>query len=185
MKIAVTGAHFTGKTALIAELIKHLPDYHLLPEPYYQLAEEGYAFHAVPTREDFETQLIRARDTLRESEPDTLFDRCPLDFLAYLGCQRDSSDFVLEDTLPDVLTALKTLDLIVYLPIEDPDRIRLPASEDADFRAAVDDGLRALLFEESDNLTTAILEVQGTLNSRVEQILSWIKARSFKIDMLD
>lgn len=185
MKIAVTGAHFTGKTALIAELARHLPDYQFMPEPYYQLAEEGYAFHAVPSLEDFETQLIRAIDNLNDCEPDMLFDRCPVDFLAYLSCHHDRAGFILEDALPEVLTALITLDLIVYLPIENPDRIRLPASEDEDFRAAVDDWLRAFLFKERYNLTTAILEIQGNLTSRVEQILDWIKAGSAELDILD
>ena len=48
MKIAISGAHQTGKTSLAEELCMALPGYALLPEPYYQLEEEDCEFPETP-----------------------------------------------------------------------------------------------------------------------------------------
>lgn len=44
MKIAVSGAHWTGKTTLVEELSRTLPDHLSMNEPYYYLEEEGHVF---------------------------------------------------------------------------------------------------------------------------------------------
>ena len=54
MRIAVSGAHRTGKTTLIEELSRALPTYTVVDEPYHLLEEEGYEFEALPSVEDFE-----------------------------------------------------------------------------------------------------------------------------------
>lgn len=43
MRIAVSGAHQTGKTTLIEELSRALPSYGVVDEPYHLLEEEGHA----------------------------------------------------------------------------------------------------------------------------------------------
>lgn len=176
MKIAIVDAHFTGKTSLITELSRALPDYEFLQEPYYQLAEEGYLFASPPILEDYQAQLNRAIENIHDSESNTLFDRCPLDLLAYLLCQPDSDSIDLDAVLPDIKNALEPLDKIFYLPIENPDRIDLPASEDPDFRECVDDKLK-LLISEVFPAESKLIELQGPLSVRVEQILMQIKAQ--------
>ena len=57
MKIAVSGAHRTGKTTLVEELCRALPDHLSMNEPYYHLVEEGHVFPEMPSIEDFELQL--------------------------------------------------------------------------------------------------------------------------------
>ena len=57
MKIAISGAHFTGKIALVDELICLLRSYKILEEPYHLLEEEGYEFCDSPSIEDYERQL--------------------------------------------------------------------------------------------------------------------------------
>ena len=42
MKIAVSGAHWTGKTTLVEELCRALPDHSFMNEPYYLLEEKGH-----------------------------------------------------------------------------------------------------------------------------------------------
>lgn len=172
MKIAIVGAHFTGKTSLLAELSRSLPDYELLSEPYYQLAEEGYSFASPPILEDYQAQLNRALENIHDSGTNTLFDRCPLDLLAYLLCLPDSDSIDLDAVLPDVINALEQLDKIFYLPIENPDRIDLPASEDEDLRARVDDKLRELLFDGQYVIGSKVIEIQGTTRERVKQIIA-------------
>ncbi|MGV3523243.1 MAG: ATP-binding protein [Candidatus Sericytochromatia bacterium] len=172
MRIAITGSHRTGKTTLLAELARLLPDYPLWPEPYEQLAEEGYLFSAAPSLQDFEAQLERALANLCDSEANALFDRCPLDLLAYLLCHGESGHFVLADWILPIQNTLNQLDLIVYVPIETPDRIHLAASQDADFRAEVDEQLRELLRSWS---LPQVLEVRGDLASRMTPILKRIR----------
>jgi len=57
MKIAVSGSHLTGKTTLVEELCRALPDHLSMHEPYYHLEEEGHVFPGMPGVEDFELQV--------------------------------------------------------------------------------------------------------------------------------
>jgi hypothetical protein len=68
---------------------------------------------------------------------------------------------------------MQTLDLVVFVPIEDPDRIGLPRHEDRENRQAVNDRLRELLDAE---LGTAaeVLEVRGDVGARVDQVMARI-----------
>jgi uridine kinase len=49
MKIAISGAHRTGKTTLVEELSRALPAYGVVDEPYYLLEEEGHEFAEMPS----------------------------------------------------------------------------------------------------------------------------------------
>jgi len=84
MRIAVSGAHRTGKTTLLEELSRALPNHVVVDEPYYLLEEEGHEFAEIPSLGDFELQLERSIQCVEDSEEDQLFDRCPADMLAYL-----------------------------------------------------------------------------------------------------
>lgn len=42
MRIAVSGTHFSGKSTLIASLLKQLPQYAAVEEPYILLEEQRY-----------------------------------------------------------------------------------------------------------------------------------------------
>lgn len=180
MRVAVTGSHFTGKTSVLEELARLLPDYQLLPEPYYQLAEEGHLFHSSPALEDFEMQLVRALENLADSEPKTLFDRCPIDLLAYLLCHPESKRFGLRNWSAEIQAALAKLDLIFYLPIEVPERIQSASSQDQEFRFAVDERLRELLFGDRCGWELSVIEIQGDLGSRVRQILACLQETTKK-----
>lgn len=116
MRIAVSGAHRTGKTTLIEELGRALPACEVLDEPYRLLAEEGYEFAETPSLEDFELQLERSLECIAGSGEDCLFDRCPADFLAYLVTHRESDGFDAGRWLTRVRNAMRRLDLIVFVP---------------------------------------------------------------------
>jgi hypothetical protein len=174
MRIAVSGAHCTGKTTLVEELQLALPTYEAIDEPYYLLEEEGYEFAEMPGLEDFELQLDRSLKCIIGSERDSIFDRCPADFLAYLLTDRDSKDFDVDRWLPRIRRAMELLDLIIYVPIEDADRIVIAGSENADFRRRVDEELREILLDDRWGLRMEVLEVTGTVRERVCRVLAYL-----------
>lgn len=177
MRIAISGTHHSGKSTLVEELSSVLPGYLTVEEPYYLLAEEGYEFAEMPSVEDFELQLERSIECLNESEPNVIFDRCPIDMLVYLLTHSDAEAFDLEKWLPRVQAAIERLDLIVFLPVEARDRIAVPPSEDAGFRLDVDQKLKEILLDDSLDLDMNVLEVTGPLHERVKQVVSHLRAR--------
>lgn len=165
-----------GKTTLVEELSDLLPNYATVDEPYAELEEEGYEFASPPSVEDFEAQLVRSIDNLGDTRtrPDVLFDRCPVDFVGYLQAHEDSEAFDLDEWLPRVRGALQSLDLIVWVGIEQPDRIALSSSEDEDLRLAVDEKLRELLLDDPHALEVEVLVVEGSPRARAKQVLQRI-----------
>jgi predicted ATPase len=175
MRIAISGTHFSGKSTLVEELSRRLPKYSTVEEPYYLLEEDGYEFSEMPSVEDFELQLERSLECVSESEPDVIFDRCPADILGYLLTHSDAEEFDLDSWLSRCQAAVEKLDLIVFLPIEERDRIALPSFQDADFRAYVDEKLKEILLEDSLDLGVEVLTVTGALAERVEQIMEYLQ----------
>jgi hypothetical protein len=76
-----------------------------------------------------------------EGGRNVLFDRCPLDFLGYLLTHEESDAFDLEEWLARVRSTIQTLDLVVFVPIEEHDRIQLSAHKDPELRVEVDEKL--------------------------------------------
>lgn len=169
MRIAFTGTHRAGKSTLVEAVAAVLPDHDVVDEPYRLLEEEGYEHADPPSLEDFEHQLRRSLEALAEAGPDALFDRCPLDLLAYLQALDDAYD--VDAWLDDVRAAVATLELIVVVPIEAPDRIAVAAHEDRRLRRDVDDRVRALVLDDPYDLGVATLEVHGGVDERVAQVL--------------
>ena len=175
MRIAVSGTHFSGKSTLVEALSEALPQYVTVEEPYVLLAEEGHLFTDPPSREDFELQLERSLEDLKDSGSDVIFDRCPADMLGYILSLDDADDFDLDQWLPRVRKAVRSLDVILYVPLEEPDRIDLPSSEDAGYRQQVDEKLREILLDDAFSLEVEVREVTGNLQTRIKQALSFIR----------
>ncbi len=175
MRIAISGTHHSGKSTLVEELSAVLPGYLTVEEPYYLLVDEGHEFAEMPSVEDFELQLERSIECLSGSEPDVIFDRCPVDMLGYLLAHPDAGAFHLEKWLPRVQAAIGTLDLIVFLLVEERDRIALPPSQDAGFRLDVDQHLKEIFLDDSLDLEMNVLEVTGPLHERVKQVIAYLQ----------
>lgn len=173
MRIAVTGSHRVGKSTLIEALEERLAEYRVVDEPYHLLEEEGYEFASPPCLEDFLEQFRRSLELLEDAEGsrNVLFDRCPLDFLGYLLTHEESDAFDLDEWLDRVRSALQTVDLVVFVPIEERDRIQLAAHEDAGQREAVDEKLSWMLLDDPFELGVEVLPVQGSRTARVSQVL--------------
>lgn len=180
MRIAISGAHRTGKTTLVEELCRSLPSYAAVDEPYHLLEEEGHEFPEMPCLEDFELQLERSIASIAsissttEDEDDRIFDRCPADILAYLITHDEAEGFDLEHWLPLVRNAMERLDLIIFVPIESPDRVTVSEPDHAELRRRVDEELREILLEDRWDFGVETLEVTGTPRERVRQVLALV-----------
>lgn len=176
MRIAVSGAHHTGKTTLIDKLIGSLPTFSTVDEPYYLLEEEGHSFAEMPCLEDFELQLERSIKAIVESDGDCLFDRCPSDILAYLIAHDESEGFDINRWLPRVRDAMQQLDLVIFVPIENPDRVSVSASDHWRLRRRVDEELQDIVLEDRWTFGVPAIEVAGPPGERARQALAYLRA---------
>lgn len=172
MRIAVSGAHRTGKTTLVDELARALPAYAAVDEPYSLLEEEGHEFAEMPSLEDFELQLERSIQSITDSEEDAIFDRCPADILAYLITHEDADELDVEVWLPRVRKEMQRLDLVVFVPVEHPDRIVVPAASERRLRRRVDEELRDIVLGDRWDFGVEAIEVAGPPHERVRQVLA-------------
>ena len=174
MRIAVSGAHGTGKSTLIADLARNLPGYAVAEESYYALMAEGHAFAAQPSREELELLLERSCVSLVANDaPNLLLDRCPADYLGYLVAAPGPLSDVLDRWFERASAAMRTLDLVVFVPVEDPDRIHPSAIEHRRFRRRADDALREIVVEDTWGFIPDVIEVSGPTEERVNQVLTW------------
>lgn len=95
MRIAVTGAHGTGKATLIDDFVAVHRDYESVPEPYWLLDQRETPFANGATTSGLEYQLVESCKLIlaHTGARDVVFDRCPLDFLAYLDIVSASEGF--------------------------------------------------------------------------------------------
>jgi AAA domain-containing protein len=169
MRIAVSGTHGVGKSTLIEEFLRLHPQFDREPEPYEVMVEEyGEEFSEEPCDEDFLRQLEFNLERLghHASNENVIYERCPLDFLAYLSAL-DAN--VHETLLKRIADAVQQLDLIVYLPLESEGGGEYPT-----LRRAVDRQLSEILT--STNVT--VVEATGSTAQRlraVENALADIK----------
>lgn len=181
MRIAFSGTHFSGKSSLIEALLKEMPGYECFEEPYWILAELGRHFAHPPSIDEFEDQLECSINLIKESSDEALFDRSPIDFLAYAlaVAEQNSEEFNSEKWESQIAEILPSLDLIIYLPVENPDRILVPAAQDKYFRKLVDEKLRELIMRDSREIVnTNVLEVTGSLTERLKKIKQFLSDKS-------
>jgi hypothetical protein len=167
MRIAVSGTHHIGKSTLIDEFLRAHPDFVHEPEPYVVMVEDfGEEFSSEPCVEDFHRQLHFNIDRLRQhaAEERVIYERCPLDFLAYIDALDPNR---VAELLDSVSEALQHLDLIVYLPLEDawldPEIPKL--------QKAVDRRLGAIFREDAfavlSSCSARIIEANGSTTQRL------------------
>ncbi|SDH77755.1 AAA domain-containing protein [Chryseobacterium taeanense] len=170
MRIAFTGSHRVGKTTLAEEIAESLPDYEFINEPYLQLEEEGYLFSEIPTLEDYIEQFNFSVEQLQNSDDNTIFDRCPLDLLAYVYAVGKKKN--ISDLYEEMAAAIAEIDLLVFVPIEKFDLIVCQGSDLPNLRQEVND----ILEDWIGDFSNEVLEVSGTLENRKKQILDKISS---------
>ncbi|HEX7331709.1 MAG TPA: AAA family ATPase [Pyrinomonadaceae bacterium] len=168
MRIAVSGTHGVGKSTLIDEFLRVHPDFTHEPEPYTVMVEDlGEEFSDEPNVDDFRRQLEFNIERLQQlaAETKVIYERCPVDFLAYLDALEPGS---VDALLGAVATAMQNLDLIVYLPL---DTAQTLASEFPKLQKAVDRRLsKMLLDDELGIITTPVVEARGSTAQRLRVV---------------
>lgn len=170
MRIAFTGSHRTGKTTLAELLTEHLTDYEFKSEPYIQLEEQGYEFSEIPEAEDYIEQFNLSVKQIRNSAEDAIFDRCPLDLLAYIHTLEPHRN--ISEYWKEMSNALSEIDLLIFVPIETPDVISCQKCDLPDLRHRVNDILLEWI---DDDLNCEVLAVKGTPANRKKQVLNKIR----------
>src|SRR5215469_107891 len=115
MRLGVSGTHGVGKTTLVEDLGERLDDHRIVPEPFYVLEEEGHHFNSPPSAADYRAQLRRSLLLFGRSDQNIIFDRTPLDFLAYLAVL--GTELRREVDSATLRSAFASLDLLVVLPL--------------------------------------------------------------------
>lgn len=183
MRIAISGTHFMGKTTLIEDFLRVYPQYTYEEEPYYQLQEKhDNEFSIDPTLEDFIEQLeysIKRLD-FYAAQANVIFERCPIDFVAYSMYLAYQEGMNLEDTrvcemFPEIKESLENLDLIVFLPMTKESPIRCPESEDENYRETVDVALKEIYRDDlfdffSGQNQPQFIEIWGSPGERMKRL---------------
>ena len=174
MKFAVSGTHATGKSTLMHALTSLLAGYEAVEEPYYLMAEDGYDFADEPTLDDYVAQMKYSMAMIAGSEDDTIFERAPLDFLAYLNAHDEGATFEEESWSEMVEETMDMLDFVVFVPVETPDVIGLAFENDRALRERVNHALQELMDEFEFSGGGRVVTVSGSVEERARQVLSFM-----------
>ncbi|GAA2631463.1 ATP/GTP-binding protein [Paractinoplanes durhamensis] len=176
MRVAVSGTHGIGKTTLVEALCARLPGHVMVDEPYYLLEEEGYEFGLPPSPEDYRAMLACSVRSLRvPATSGVVFDRTPLDYLAYLAA--GGADPAEQADAAALRLAFATLDLLVVVVITPETERLLPAPELPGLRSRMNDALLELVYDDPLDAwpDTPVLELSGPLDDRPAAILAALK----------
>lgn len=186
MRIAVSATHFMGKSTLIEDFIKKHPHYRCESEPYYKLQdEEELEVSLEPSLDILLEQLDYSLTQLNEEthEQNIIFDRCPVDFLAYAMCtlEQESIDInnsEVSERFPDIKEALNSLDLIVFLPITNKHSIEY-TEENPVYRKAVDKCFKKIYRDDICDIfprydQPKIIEIYGDRLTRVKTLENYL-----------
>lgn len=168
MKLAITGTHRVGKTTLAEKLAETLTEYVIKPKPFYELEESGAVFSEIPTVDDFLEQLNHSIRQAYTKEDNLIFDRSPIDLLAYIHVLDRAKN--IQSLYHEVREAIKQIDMLIFIPIETPDIIECAASDLPSLRIQVND----IVQEWIGDFDIEVIEVKGTLTNRAEQVLNRI-----------
>lgn len=184
MRIAVSGTHFIGKTTLIEDFLKKHPNYRCEQEAYYKLQDEKSMELALePSLDSLLEQLDYSIEQLNKtaSERNVIFDRCPIDYIAYsmISLEDDSidiNDSELSERFPEIKEALNTLDLILFLPITKENSIEY-TEENPVYRKAADKYFKKIYRDEACDIFPRydhpkIIEIWGDRVARIKKIES-------------
>lgn len=148
MRIVVSGTHATGKSTLITDFARQHSEFTVLPDPF-ELLDEAWDS---PNTAMFTAQLRIAADRLVSDDQDEclIAERGPIDFLAYLLAMAELTDSPVSDDLVARATAmsvaaLRTVDLLVVLPLTSGDPIHVGDDEYPELRDAMNDMLLDLI----------------------------------------
>ena len=187
MRIAVSGTHSVGKSTLVADIHAALGKFVREEEPYRALRDfYPIKFGKQSTRYCNGIQCyynISRVQQYRSGRDHVIFDRCPVDYIAYsiytahYG-QTDIDTAFVESLVKPVRDALRFLDVLVFVPVSQEDPIHLEDDGirpiDKEYRWEVDRHFKRLyrdgLYELFDNKRPRLVEVTGSREARIAQL---------------
>jgi hypothetical protein len=177
LRVGISGTHGTGKTTLAAALCARLPGHVVAGEPYYLLEDQGYEFGFPPSPEDYRALLACSLRSLTSPSllPGVVFDRTPLDYLAYLAAT--GADPAAEADNGALRPAFARLDLLVITPITAETERVLPPAELPGLRSRMNDALLELVYDDPLNAWehVPVLELTGPLGRRPDAVLAALR----------
>lgn len=187
MRIAVSGTHFMGKSTLIEDFIKTHANYRSEIEPYYKLQDANLAELSLePSLDSLLEQLDFSIDQINQcaNEDNVIFDRCPVDFIAYAMHLLDEDSIDINDSevserFSEVRNALNILDLIIFLPITKENLIEY-TEENPVFRKAADKYFKKIYRDDVCDIFPRyghpkIIELYGDRLTRIRKLESYLK----------
>lgn len=185
----MSGSHGTGKSTLIAAFLERRPDYVHEPEAFETIGDDvdltesgGVTAEGLRALLDYTVSAVEGHT----DHPCVVFERSPVDYLAYARAARESwppgeADDFLSTCIPIVRSAIRHLDLIAYVPVSALLRLR----DDADprTRRRVDRCLKSALLDDEYDLfegrdRPVILELPADPEARLSDLLRHIPTRS-------
>lgn len=168
MRIAISGAHNTGKTSLVNSFLYTWSNYETLKKTYRDVLEEKKLPHSSQTTTDTQTAILDYfLDELQQHsglDEKILYDRCPIDTLVYTiwandkGIEGFDNDFV-KSQIKLVKESMKFLDIIFITKFDES-------------QAIVDDGVR-------DTDLTYLREIDNIFESVFQQYFQNVHADVF------
>lgn len=186
MRIAVSGTHFIEKSTLIEDFIKKHPEYQSEIEPYYKLQnEKSMELSLEPSLDSLLKQLDYSINQLNEckNQKNVIFDRCPVDFIAYTMCALDEDEIDVNDSevserFPDIKAALNNLDLILFLPIPKENSIEY-TEENPAYRKLADKCFKKIYRDDICDIFPRynhpnVIEIYGDRQARLKKLEAYL-----------
>ncbi len=192
MKIAVSGTHCQGKSTYIRDFLKTWTNYKTPEKSYRDYIKEQNLPHSKEGTEESQQIILNALlDQAQEysKNDNVIFDRCILDNLAYsswLNLNGKVSDKFLDESRILIREALKTFDVIFFVPLTKVAPVEFKEDElrdnDLVYREEIDNIFKVFVqsFHQGDGRVFAaddappIIEIFGNPIERIEMTKLYI-----------
>ncbi|NBO98618.1 MAG: hypothetical protein EBU90_00555 [Proteobacteria bacterium] len=192
MKIAVSGTHCTGKSTYVRDFLKTWTNYKTPEKSYRDYIKEQNLPHSKEGTEESQQIILNALlDQAQEysKNDNVIFDRCILDNLAYsswLNLNGKVSDKFLDESRILIREALKTFDVIFFVPLTKVAPVEFKEDElrdnDLVYREEIDNIFKVFVqsFHQGDGRVFAaddappIIEIFGNPIERIEMTKLYI-----------
>lgn len=190
MRIAVSGSHSLGKSTVVNDWVARNPDFTREEEPYRALGLYGpyeILFRDESTRLHNGIQLyynVSRVNRYASSTDNVIFDRAPVDYLAYSQYTADTGRTDIDDEfvatlVPAVVESLDRLDILAFVPRSDEWPVQMEEDgirpTDYAYRDAVDEVFKQIYREGRYGVTRGgclprLIELVGSREQRIAQL---------------
>jgi hypothetical protein len=195
MRIAISGSHSLGKSTVVNDWVANHPHFIREEEPYRALGLFGpyeILFREASTKLHNGIQMyynISRVYRYCEHTDDVIFDRCPIDYIAYSQytanqASTDIDDAFVKSMVPVVRESLDHLDILAFVPKSDAWPVEMEADGirpvDHAYRDEVDAIFKQIYREGRFDLFPAskgplLIELSGAREHRLQQLQQAIK----------